>query len=45
VEDRISGLKSKIHIQEKTGEYLEKRLKYYERNMQECCDSIKIPKL
>jgi hypothetical protein len=34
VEDRISGLKDETNIKEKT-EYIEKRLKSCERNMQE----------
>jgi chromosome segregation ATPase len=45
VEDRISGLKDKIDINEKTEEFLDKRLKSCERNMQELSDSIKRPKL
>jgi hypothetical protein len=40
VKDRISGLKDKIDIKEKT-EFLDNKLKSYKRNMQEFCDSIK----
>jgi hypothetical protein len=40
VEDRISALKDKIDIKEKT-ELLDKRLKSCERNMQGLGDSIK----
>jgi hypothetical protein len=42
VEDRISGLKYKIDIKEKT-ELLDKRLKSCERNTQELFNSIKRP--
>jgi hypothetical protein len=45
VENRISGLKDKIDIKEKTEELLDKRHKSYERNMQEHSDSIKRPNL
>jgi predicted nucleic acid-binding Zn-ribbon protein len=41
VEDRISELKDKIEIKEKTDELLVKQLKSCERNMQELRDSIK----
>jgi hypothetical protein len=41
VEDRISGLENKIDIKERTEEYIDKRLKSCERNMQEL--SIKRP--
>jgi predicted nucleic acid-binding Zn-ribbon protein len=45
VEDRILGLKDKMHIKDKTEEYLDKRLKNCERNMQELCTSVKGPNL
>jgi chromosome segregation ATPase len=45
VEDRISELKDKIEIKEKTEEILVKQLKSCERNMQELSDSIKRPNL
>jgi hypothetical protein len=45
VEDRISELKDKIEIKEKTEEMLVKQLKSCERNMQELIDSIKRPNL
>jgi hypothetical protein len=45
VEDRISELKNKIEIKEKTEEILVKKLKSTERNMQELSDSIKRPNL
>jgi hypothetical protein len=45
VEDRISELKDKIEIKEKTEELLVKQLKSCERNMQELSDSIKRPNL
>jgi hypothetical protein len=45
VEDRISGHEDKIDIYEKTEEYPGKRLKSYERYMQELCDSNKRPNL
>jgi hypothetical protein len=45
VEDRISELKDKIEIKEKTEELLVKQLKSCERNIQELIDSIKRPKL
>jgi chromosome segregation ATPase len=45
VEDRISELKDKINTKEKTEDFLDKRLKSYERDMQELCDSIKRPNL
>jgi chromosome segregation ATPase len=45
VEDRISGCEDKIGTKEKTEEFLDKRLKSCERNMQELCDSIKRPNL
>jgi hypothetical protein len=41
VEDTTSGLEDKIVIKEKTKEFLEKRLKNCERNMQELSDSIR----
>jgi polyribonucleotide nucleotidyltransferase len=41
VEDRISELKDKIEIHRKTEELLVKKLKTYERNMQELTNSIK----
>jgi hypothetical protein len=41
MEDRISGFEDKIDIKDKPEEYIEKRLKSCERNMQEHCDSIK----
>jgi chromosome segregation ATPase len=41
VEDRISGLKDKIEIKERTEENIDKRLKIWERNIQELCNSIK----
>jgi chromosome segregation ATPase len=44
VEDRISEIKDKIDIKEKT-ELLDKRLKSCKRNTQELSDSIKRPKL
>jgi hypothetical protein len=40
----MSGLEDYIDIKA-TDEYIEKRLKYYERNMQELCNSIKRPNL
>jgi hypothetical protein len=45
VEDRISELKNKIEIKEKTEELLVKQLKSYERNMQVLRNSIKRPNL
>jgi septal ring factor EnvC (AmiA/AmiB activator) len=45
VEDRISELKDKIEIKEKTKEILAKQLKNCERNMQELSNSIKRPNL
>jgi hypothetical protein len=45
VEDRISGLELKISIYKKKDEFLSKRLKSYERNTQELCDSIKRPNM
>jgi chromosome segregation ATPase len=45
VEDRISELKNKIGSKEKTEEFLDKRLKSCERNMQEISNSIKRPNL
>jgi chromosome segregation ATPase len=45
VEDRISELKDKIKIKEKTEELLVKQLKNCKRNMQELSDSIKTPNL
>jgi predicted nucleic acid-binding Zn-ribbon protein len=45
VEDRISELKDKIEIKEKTDELLVKQLKSCERNMQELRDSIERPNL
>jgi septal ring factor EnvC (AmiA/AmiB activator) len=41
VEDRISELKDKIEIKEKTKELLAKQLKSCERNMQELSNFIK----
>jgi hypothetical protein len=41
VEDRISELKDKIEIKEKTEEVLVKQNKICERNMQELSDSNK----
>jgi hypothetical protein len=41
VEDRISELKDKTEIKEKTEEMLVRQLKGCERNMQELTDSIK----
>jgi peptidoglycan hydrolase CwlO-like protein len=41
VEDRISKLKDKIDIKEKTEEHLVKQLKCYERNMQKLIDHQK----
>jgi hypothetical protein len=43
VEVRISELKDKIDIKEKTEELLDKRLKSCLRNMQELSNSIKRP--
>jgi septal ring factor EnvC (AmiA/AmiB activator) len=45
VEDRISELKDKIEIEEKTEELLVKQLKSCERSMQELTDCIKRPNL
>jgi chromosome segregation ATPase len=45
VEDRLSELKDKIGIKEKTEEILVKQLKSCERNMKELRDSIKRPNL
>jgi TolA-binding protein len=45
VEDRISELKDKVDIKEKTEEMLVKQLKSCKRNMQELTDSNKIPNL
>jgi predicted transcriptional regulator len=45
VEDRLSELKDKIEIKEKTEENLVKQLKSCERNMQELSNSIKTPNL
>jgi chromosome segregation ATPase len=44
-EDRISELKNKIEIKERTEEILVKQLKSCESNMQELSDSIKRTKL
>jgi hypothetical protein len=44
MEDRISELKDKIKIKEKTEEILVKQLKSCERIMQELIDSIKSKK-
>jgi hypothetical protein len=41
VEDRILGLEDKMNTSEKMEEYLEKRLRSCERNIQEHCDFIK----
>jgi chromosome segregation ATPase len=45
MEDRISELKDKIEIKDKTEELLVKQLKTCERNIQEVTDSIKRPNL
>jgi septation ring formation regulator EzrA len=45
VEDRISELKDKIQIKEKTEEILVKQLKSCESNMQDLSDSIKKPNM
>jgi chromosome segregation ATPase len=45
VEDKISELKDKIEVKEKTEEILVKQLKSCESNMQELSDSIKRTKL
>jgi chromosome segregation ATPase len=45
VEDRVSELKDKIEIKEKTEEMLVKQLKSCEKNMQELTDSSKRPTL
>jgi chromosome segregation ATPase len=45
VEDRVSELKDKIEIKEKTEEILVKQLKNCERNMQKLSNSIKRSKL
>jgi chromosome segregation ATPase len=45
VKDRISELKDKIEIKEKSEEILAKQLKSCERNMQELSNSIKRPNL
>jgi hypothetical protein len=45
VEERISELKYKIEIKEKTEEILVKQLKNCERNMQKLSNSIKRSKL
>jgi chromosome segregation ATPase len=45
VEDRISELKDKIEVKEKTEEILVKQLKSCEKNMQEFSYSIKKPNL
>jgi chromosome segregation ATPase len=45
VEDRISELKDKIQIKEKTEELLVKQLNICERSIQELTNSIKRPKL
>jgi chromosome segregation ATPase len=45
VEDRMSELKDKIEIKEKTEEILVKQLKSCESNMQELTNSIKRPNL
>jgi hypothetical protein len=45
VEDRISGLKDKLDIKEKTEEFIDKRLKSCKRNTKELCNSIKRPNL
>jgi archaeosine-15-forming tRNA-guanine transglycosylase len=45
VEDRISELKDKIEVKEKTEEISFKQLKSSERNMQELSDSIKRPNM
>jgi hypothetical protein len=45
VEDRISEIKGKIEIKNKTEEIILKQLKSCERNMQEFSNSIKRPNL
>jgi hypothetical protein len=45
VEDKVSELKDKIEINEKTEELLVKQLKNCEKNMQELSNSIKRPNL
>jgi chromosome segregation ATPase len=45
VEDRISELKDKIEIKEKTKELLVKQLRSCDKNMQELTGSIKRPNL
>jgi TolA-binding protein len=45
MEDRISELKGKVEIKEKTEELLIKQLNSHERNMEELSDSIKRPNL
>jgi hypothetical protein len=45
VENRISNIKDKIKIKEKTEDFLVKQLKSSERTMQELSDSIKRPNL
>jgi chromosome segregation ATPase len=45
VEDRVSELKDKIEIKEKTEEILVKQLKNCDRNMQKLSNSIKRSKL
>jgi ribosomal protein L39E len=45
VEDRISELKDKIEIKEKTEEILVKQVKSCEKNMQELSESIRRPNL
>jgi hypothetical protein len=41
VEDRISGIKSKIDMKQGTEEFLDKTIKSHDRNTQEVSDSIK----
>jgi hypothetical protein len=45
VEDRISGLKDKIDINEKTEEFVDKRHKSYKWNTKELSNSVKRPNL
>jgi hypothetical protein len=45
VEERISGIKDKIDIKEKTEKFLEKRPQNCEKNTQELSNSIKTSNL
>jgi chromosome segregation ATPase len=45
VEERISGLKDKIDIKEKTEEFIDKRLKSCKRKAEELFNSLKRPNL